>query len=413
MKNTIEYGSSTLLLSDILLLLQCGGLDNAMVADMITKAKEQYVNKYHSHAITQLHSSNKYKDGNWKTYVYENGKRREVVRKTREELYETLYDFYKAAEDASLTFEDTFNRLMQRKEDQLGRSHNTTRDDRRYFSYLDENLRKKPLSDVSETDLRMWLVKTFMPTKPKETALRKMLQILRQVFSYGMSQKLCLSNPAEYILFDDYVKDCNLTKKPAEDREFSDTECNALRIEALEHPNNPRSVMRLMAMETGMRAGELAALKWSDVLDGFIHVHRQQVLDRSSGHQVFRDVEYTKDERKHPHNGRYIPRSEKLDEVLQLAQKLPGMSEYVFHDKAGNAVSKDSYMLNLRRTCEKLGFSTRNNHAFRIAINSSMIEKGLSSADCALILGHAVQTNEHHYSVSDRRRLEEIRQKMI
>ena len=41
-----------------------------------------------------------------------------------------------------------------------------------------------------------------------------------------------------------------------------------------------------------------------------------------------------------------------------------------------------------------------------------LIEKGLSSADRALILGHAVQTNEHHYSVSDRRRLEEIRQKM-
>jgi hypothetical protein len=70
-------------------------------------------------------------------------------------------------------------------------------------------------------------------------------------------------------------------------------------------------------------------------------------------------------------------------------------------------------MLNLQRTCDKLGFSTRNNHAFRIAFNSSMIEKGLSSADRALILEHAVQTNEHHDSVSDRRRLEEIRQKMI
>lgn len=413
MKKTDILGSSPLQLSDIVLLLQYGGLENAMVAEMITKAKQKYIESHHPYAVTQLQSSNKYKNGNWKSYVMMEGKRREVVRKTKEELYETLYEFYKTKEDASLTFEEAFNRLMQRKEDQLGRSHNTIRDDRRYFSYLSDVLKKKPLADVTETDLRTWLVKSFMPTRPKETALRKMLQILRQVFSYGMSQKLCLSNPAEYILFDDYVKDCNLIKKPAEDREFSDNECNALRIEAMEHPNNPRSVMRLMAMETGMRAGELAALKWSDVLDGFIHVHRQQVLDRSSGHQVFRDVEYTKDERKHPHDGRYIPRSEKLNEVLELAQKLPGMSDYVFHDKAGNAVSKDSYMLNLRRTCEKLGFSTRNNHAFRIAFNSSMIEKGLSSADRALILGHAVQTNEHHYSVSDRRRLEEIRRKMI
>ena len=72
-----------------------------------------------------------------------------------------------------------------------------------------------------------------------------------------------------------------------------------------------------------------------------------------------------------------------------------------------------SYQLNLRRTCDKLGIETSNNHAFRIAYNSMLIEKGLSPADRALILGHAVQTNEHYYSVSDKRRLDEIRQKYL
>ena len=98
--------------------------------------------------------------------------------------------------------------------------------------------------------------------------------------------------------------------------------------------------------------------------------------------------------------------------MLALAEKLPGASEYVFHDKNGNPVSKDSYEQHLRRTCKNLGIKTSNNHAFRIAFNSLLIEKELSSADRALILGHAVQTNEQHYSVSDRRRLEKIRQKI-
>ena len=151
---------------------------------------------------------------------------------------------------------------------------------------------------------------------------------------------------------------------------------------------------------------------WADVLDDFVHVHRQQIRDKSRGKQIFCDVEYTKDERRHNHGGRYIPRTKEVNEVLELAKKLAGGSKYVFHDKSGNAIAKDSYEQNLRRACDRLGIDTSNNHAFRIAFNSKLIKKGLSPADRALILGHAVQTNEHHYSISDRRRLDDIRQRM-
>lgn len=396
----------------MLLFQSNSGLESAAVNEMITKAKRAFVLARHSQAIGQISSSNKYKNGNWKTYVYESGKRKEVIRKTEDELFENLYEFYKAQEAPPVTLEDVFLKLSQRKRDQLGRSFQTVTDDARYFSYLDDVLKKKPIVNVTEADLRTWLVKKYMPLKPKETALRKMLQLLKQVFSYGMSQKLCLSNPAEYILFDDYSKDCDHAKKRDEERAFSDAECAALRGDAMQHISNPRSLMRLFAMATGLRVGELSALLWADVLDDFVHVHRQQIRDKSRGKQIFCDVEYTKDERRHNHGGRYIPRTKEVNEVLELAKKLAGESKYVFHDKSGNAIAKDSYEQNLRRACDRLGIDTSNNHAFRIAFNSKLIEKGLSPADRALILGHAVQTNEHHYSISDRRRLDDIRQRM-
>jgi hypothetical protein len=66
----------------------------------------------------------------------------------------------------------------------------------------------------------------------------------------------------------------------------------------------------------------------------------------------------------------------------------------------------------LNRVCEKLGCQATNNHAFRIAFNSRLIEMGFSSADRALILGHSVQTNETWYSKRDKRRLESIRSRV-
>ena len=396
-----------------MLLFNSGVVESAAVNEMITKAKRTYVTDHHSQAITQLHSKNKYKDGTWKTYVYADGNRKEVVRKTEEELYEYLYQFYKDSERAVVTFEDAFLLLVSRKRDELDRSHNTINDDKRYFSYIDEKLRKKALAEITEADLRRWLVNGYMPTKPKEAALRKMLQVIKQTFSYARTQKLCVNNPAEYILFDDYAKSCDLKKKTNEERVFSEEECDALREDALRHKDNPRCLMRLLSMYTGLRVGELSALLSTDVQNDFIHVHRQQVRDISSGHQVFRDVEYTKDERRHPHGGRYIPRTPEVNEVLELVKQLPGSSKYLFHDRDGNPITKDSYELHLRRSCRRLGLDTTNNHAFRIAFNSKLIEKELSSADRALILGHAVQTNEQHYSVSDRRRLERIRQRIV
>ena len=73
----------------------------------------------------------------------------------------------------------------------------------------------------------------------------------------------------------------------------------------------------------------------------------------------------------------------------------------------------DSYEQNLRRRCKRLEISTSNNHAFRIAFNSKLIELGFSAAERALILGHEVQTNENHYSVTDKRQLVDIRNRMI
>ncbi len=121
--------------------------------------------------------------------------------------------------------------------------------------------------------------------------------------------------------------------------------------------------MILMSAYKGMRLGELTALQWSDVGSDYLHTHRQQIVSEdSNGNRVFLGVSYTKDERTHPHDGRFFPISDEIRAVLSYAQEIRGNSAYVFHDP------------------DKPGF----------------------------ILKDSVETNERAYSHSDKRRLEKI-----
>ena len=93
-------------------------------------------------------------------------------------------------------------------------------------------------------------------------------------------------------------------------------------------------------------------------------------------------------------------------------EALPGNSEYIFHDKKGSPIQRDSYIQNLGRRCKRLNINCTHNHAFRVAFNSRLIGLGFSSADRALILGHEVQTNEANYSVTDKRHLADLHKKL-
>jgi len=242
-----------------------------------------------------------------------------------------------------------------------------------------------------------------------------MLQQLKAVFTYAIYKKLCFENPAQYLLIEDYVKFCNLKTKANEDRSFSGEEIEKLRDYCLKHLNNPHSIVMLVAMETGMRAAELTSLLKTDITEDFIYVHRQQIrIPKTDMNEKIRftEVEYTKNERSNPRGGRPVPITKRCREALDLAFALKGESKYVFHHPDGRPLIKDSYESYLRRVCLRLGIEISNNHAFRVAFNARLISAGVAGNERCLILGHSMQTNERHYSYSDRRQAEAVKNKL-
>ncbi|MBO4679636.1 MAG: tyrosine-type recombinase/integrase [Lachnospiraceae bacterium] len=386
-----------------------------VINDMTSmRAKRLYVKSKHKQAIAQTKSKDSFHNGYWFTHVYVDGKRKVVQKPTEDRIYDYLYDFYRAQDETLKSYEKVFEQFLESKRDR-GRSELTIRDYRRYKGFISESIRKKDIALITEDELRKWFIKDFLSRKPRKEAMKKMLQHIKAVFDFGMRNGYCFSNPAYNILAEDYYKFCNLTVRPNEERSFSYEEMERLREYCLNDRKNPHAPMMLVAMETGMRVGELAAIRKSDVDDEYIWVHRQQIIGYDNElckNRQIQYVEYTKNERANPKGGRIVPITDRCRQALEIAFALPGESEFLFHHPNGEPVVKDSYEYYLRRRCKSLGIKISHNHAFRVAFNARLIEAGADSNERCLVLGHSMQTNERHYSFSDRRRVDDVKDKL-
>lgn len=391
-------------LQELAILLQNSGC--ADLTAVIQTARISYVDAKHHRAISHMINASGYKQGKWKTYVYLNGKRKEIIASSKEEIYERLYAFYYGQENPVTTLAAAFDSYIAYKKNTLACAPSTIRENSRLFKRVSDDLKAAPMNAITDDDIRFWLVSEYLAHKPTARDCKKMLQLLNQLFKFAILKKKCIENPMNYIDCNMYLKDCKLDQRSDEEKAYSPEEVQQIIDSAMRDSDNPRAQMTVLAAETGLRIAELAALHKCDVKDGFIHVHRQQRKDYDSdGHLVFTELPYTKNERRNPRNGRFIPLTKTASDVIACALKTDPSCEYLFSEH-GKWITKDSYAQNLKRRCKSLGIKTTNNHAFRMAFNSRLIALGLSASDRALLLGHEVQTNEACYSLTDNRKLQ-------
>ena len=112
------------------------GMETAQVKEMVTLVKQQFVLSHHTRAITHLAPSNTWKDGCYKTYVYVDNKRKEIIAKTEEKLFDKLYDFYYEADIKTNSLECIFEQLMDYKANCLNKRDRTIITERNRFKHV-------------------------------------------------------------------------------------------------------------------------------------------------------------------------------------------------------------------------------------------------------------------------------------
>lgn len=339
---------------------------------------------------------------------------RQIRTNTLSEMFEILCDFYHVNEK-SILFSELFEEWIEYRKKFVGKkikglSPSTIRRyERDYNNYiLNSSLNKKNIGNLSPISLEKILIKIVEDNKMSLTCCKNVLGYVRMCFDYAYRSDYISSN-----IFDKIDKNLILSCsepdniKPNADRILTEMEFYKLSKSIDQHIQNhplymPDYAIKL-AMLTGMRVGEIAALHWSDVDNSYIHIdfseHRYDYSNRPCELVIGEPKN-----RKH----RVIPLTKDLKTLFSTIRSLNFPGEFIFSRENGERYTAHDISCATDRRASEAGVKKTSIHGIRRTVSSLLNEK-LPQKAVASLLGHLESTNERFYNYD----VHEDREKII
>ena len=345
-------------------------------------------------------------DGKWHTYLPDPTKkngRKEVKRVTKESLEDCIIEHYKQSKH-EITVKELFNMWVEKKVD-YGEIQAQTRDkyNRDFQRYLSE-IQNRIVSYLTEEDLEDYIRTTIREKKLSAKAWSGFRTLLNGMFKMARKKGYSKINISNFMSELDLSKRAfSVVRKNPEDNIFTESEIQKI-IDFIKVKPSLNGYGVLIAIYTGMRAGEIVSLKHEDIFKDYIYVHRTQIRYMKDGKNVYEIKDHTKTDA----GTRKVAITDKLRSILVKLRSENFDNEYLFYDSKRDCVKTiHSLTSHLYAICRQIGIPERSMHCLRKTYATKLINSGVDESIIISQLGHTeIDTTKAYYYYNDKSMLQ-------
>ena len=271
------------------------------------------------------------------------------------------------------TLQDFAEEFFELQKTQI-RPHTLERNIMHYNNHIAPYFGKRELGSISPLEIEKWQNKLLQ--KYKHLTVQKFRSILFSFFDKALLNDLVFKNPLEKVTAPKVQNNIKIE----EINPFTEKELNQI----IEHVNGyMKNFIKLMAA-TGMRPGEIIALKWSDIdfEKRTIKVERTRLRSKK-GEDIVDGLTKTMS------SNRFVDMLNATFDALMAQLELTNESEYIFLNQSNMPFySHDIVGVNFRKILKQSGVVARPLYNLRHTFASQMIGRGADITWVSKMLGH-------------------------
>lgn len=230
------------------------------------------------------------------------------------------------------------------------------------------------LRDITSSMIDEWFISLVHQEGYAKSSANVYLNQLKQMLDYAVRHGEIATNPASSV---ERLKEDAPTR-----RAFSEDEIT--RLFALEWRSPLAKLACLLSAVTGMRMGEVLAVKTSSIKDGYILVNAS--ISSIDGEKSTKSGK-----------AREVPIGKKLEKMLLDFAPAEG---YIFSKTGKKPVSSDTIRRLFFAELAKLGVPDPENltfHSFRHYANTKLVAANINAEKVRAVIGHASESMTEHY----------------
>lgn len=359
---------------------------------ILMKERQKYIDM-HQHKIWQG------KNGRWSTYLpMKNGSLKRVVRVKKEKLEDEIYAFYKENEQ-NPTIQDLYSEWIHNKLDNGEISKQTVDRYDRQFNACDILFRQANIKSIEEYDIECFLVKEIKMQNMTQKSYSNLRTIIYGIFRYAKKRHYVSFSITE-VINDMEISRRMFRKNTKDDSELVFSSKEKERIESYVWSNykNINDFGILLLFKTGIRPGELSALKWCDLHDDILEVRRTEIRYSQDGENIFTVRDFPKTEA----GIRKIVLPDTATCIIEMIRRLNPTGQFMFEI---DGIRQRTYQFDqrLETICNRLSIKKKSMNKIRKTYATILLDNNVDESFIRKQMGHTDISTTKSFYYKDRK----------